>query len=114
MDAAKKKLLKDAYKTQMAVGGIYCVTCAPTGRRLIKSTPNIEGIRKRFQFSQNIKGCPDPALYSEWHEYGAEAFSLQILEELKQKQDQTEQEFNDDIDTLLELWLEKDVETEKP
>ena len=43
----------------------------------------------------------------EWAQYGAQSFTFEILEEIKKKDTQTEQEFMEDIGVLLELWTEK-------
>lgn len=107
MDPAKKKQLKDAYKSKPAVGGVYCIACSGNQRRYIKSTVDIEGIQHRFNFALSMKTCPDPALYAEWNAYGTESFSLEILEELKIKEGQTAKEFANDVALLRELWLEK-------
>jgi hypothetical protein len=43
----------------------------------------------------------------EWQAYGPEAFSFEVLEEVKREEDQTEKEFMEDIQVLLEIWHEK-------
>lgn len=107
MDSEKKKQLIKEYKSKLAVGAVYCIECSGNQRRYIKSTVDIGGIRNRFGFAIQTKSCPDPALYSEWSKYGSESFSLVILEELEQKEDQSSKEFANDIKLLLELWLEE-------
>ncbi len=110
MDASRRKQLRDGYKSKPAVGAVYAITCTGNGRRYVRATVDIEGIRNRFNFALKIHSAPDPTLQNEWRQYGSEAFALEVLEELTQKEGQTAAEFSEDIETLLQLWQEKEAE----
>jgi hypothetical protein len=107
MDSMRRKELKNTYKEKAAIGGIYRILCKGNGRTWMKSTTNLAGQKNKFIFSVSINSCPEPIMQMEWMEYGAQSFSFAILEELKQKESQTEREFSEDIKALLEIWQEK-------
>lgn len=107
MDSGKRKELKNAYREKAAIGGIYRIQCSGNGRAWMKSTTNLAGQKNKFTFSVSINSCPEPTMQAEWMEYGAQSFSFTVLEEMKQKETQTEREFADDVKALLEIWQEK-------
>ena len=45
-------------------------------------------------------------LQKDWEELGAQAFTLEVLEELEQKPEQTQAAFMDDLETLEQLLRE--------
>ena len=51
MDAARKKELKDAYKSRQVVGGICSIRCSGNQNVRIQATADIEGSRNRFDFA---------------------------------------------------------------
>lgn len=107
MDADKKRALKSEYKSRLSVGAVYALECSGNHRRWIRWTPDIQGMKNRFQFSVSMKSCPDPVTRVECDEYGWESISLVVLEELKMKEDQTAREFSDELKLLCKLWTEK-------
>ncbi len=109
METPSKKALKENYKNRAVVGGIYGIKCSGNDRIWIKATKNMAGQKNRFGFAVATNSCPEPAMLNDWKTYGAKAFSLVVLEEMKKGETQTEREFSDDIETLLEMWMEKTI-----
>lgn len=107
MDGLSKKALKEQYRNRECIGGVFCIKCDCNNNRWLQATTNIQGWKNRFDFSVLINSCPDTNMMKEWKQFGASAFSFEILEEIKKKETQTEQEFADDVNTLLEIWTEK-------
>jgi hypothetical protein len=107
MDTSKRKNLKNAYKDKTVIGGVYCIRCDGNNHVWIKSTTNMEGQRNRFEFARSTNSCPEPGLRTEWLQYGASSFTFSVLEQLVKKDTQTDREFADEIDILLEMFLDK-------
>ena len=102
-----RKELRDAYKEKPKRGGIYVILNSKNGRYLLSSTLDIDGARNRFGFAVKVDSCVDYLLTKDWKEFGASAFSLEVLEEMTMKPEQTSQEFAEDLKVLLSFWKEK-------
>lgn len=102
-----KKELKDAYKERKVIGGICAIKNISNGKMLITAVADIAGYKNRFEFSKSTGGCVSIKLQKDWNELGTNNFTFEILEELDKKETQTPKEFNEDIKTLKEIWLEK-------
>lgn len=107
MESMQRRNLKNAYKEQTTVGGVFCIECSGNHRQWLKASPNITGMRNKYEFAMAIGSCPEPGMRSEWLQYGAAAFSFSVLETLTKKETQTDAEFREDLGVLLELWTEK-------
>ncbi len=107
MNPQNKKDLIAAYKQRVQTGGIYAVSNAQTGKSLVLASADIDGIRKRYEFAEMTGGCFHPKLVKDAQTYGNGAFTFTVLETLDQKPTQTNREFADDLNVLLDMWLEK-------
>ncbi len=110
MDKPSRKALKEQYQSRKVVGGVYCIRCSGRDHIWFRATTNMQGAKNRFLFSLSTDLCPEICMMDAWKESGASQFSFEVIEEMEKKETQTEQEFSDDVNTLLELWLEKQQE----
>ena len=99
----RRREISKEYKERRLVGGVYTITNTANGRYLIGHVADMASMRNRFQFAVTTGSAVDPRLRGDWATYGAEAFRLDVLEELEQKADQSQAEFMDDLKTLDEL-----------
>lgn len=107
MKPQNKKDLLAAYKQRKQIGGVYAVTNTKTGRSLVLASAEISGIQKRYEFAEMTGGCFHPKLQRDAEAYGNGAFTFAVLETLEKKDTQTDKEFADDLDMLLQLRLEQ-------
>lgn len=92
-----------AYKERKLVGGIYTITNTVNGKYILGHAANLESVRNRFQFAVTTGSTVDPRARSDWAEFGAQAFRLDVLEELEQRPDQSEAEFKADLQALEQI-----------
>ncbi|MBE5986064.1 GIY-YIG nuclease family protein [Lacrimispora sp. AGF001] len=113
MESSAKKALKDQYKNRIMTGGIYRIQCSKDGSYWLRTSLDMQGSKNRFAFSKSTDSCPEICMLKTWKQYGADSFSFEIVEEIEKKETQTQRQFSDDLNTLLELWNEKRMEGEQ-
>ena len=108
MDANKRQLMKEAYLKRVSAGGVYVIENSVTGKKLLSAETDLKGAENKFRFVQMTDGiCPYGKISADWRKLGAKTFSFRILEQLEQKEDQTREEFLEELKVLEELWREK-------
>jgi hypothetical protein len=98
----RKEAIKE-YKARKLLGCVYKITNTVNGKYLIGHAANLNSVRNRFQLAVKTGGAVDPRVRKDWEELGAQAFELEILEELEQREGQTEAQFNEDLKALEQL-----------
>ena len=98
--------LRRAYQETPRQAGIFQIKNTRTGKILLGSSTNLHGPLNKHRFMLSIGSHDNVALQQDWNQFGAEAFTFEILEIVKPSDDPL---FNlDDELTLLErIWLEK-------
>ena len=99
---SRKEIIND-YKERKPCGGVYMITNTQSGKYLIGHAANLKSVQNRFQFAITTGSTVHPKLQKDWDELGAQAFKLEMLEELEQKSDQSQADFMDDLKTLEQL-----------
>ncbi|MEM5769801.1 MAG: GIY-YIG nuclease family protein [Bacillota bacterium] len=103
MDKQKRSELMKSYKSRTVVGGVYAVTNAVTGKRILNFTADIQGSRNRFEFAQQMDSCIHPRLKDDWTRLGGDSFRFDIIETLEKKEGQTDSEFQEDLKSLFDI-----------
>ena len=98
--------LRRAYKETPRQAGIFQIKNLQTGKILLGSSTNLHGPLNKHRFMLSLGKHDNADLQSDWKQYGADAFTFEILEIVKPSEDPR---FNlDDELTLLEqIWIEK-------
>jgi len=108
-DRRRKELLAAAARQNRPEAGVYRIVNQRTGRALLGFTPNLAGVRNRFEFakSTNSAGALDPRLRADVAEYGFDAFTLEVLDTLEIGPAMTPAQIDDDLKALETLWSDK-------
>lgn len=103
----RRRLLRDSCRQRHTAGGVYQIVNIQTGKRLICAQRDLDGSKNRFDFSVMTGSCVHPRLAQDWSLCGPQAFRFEILEQLEKKSEQTDRQFDEDLEVLRGLWLEK-------
>ena len=103
----RRKTLINEYKQGKITGGIYRVTNTHNGMYLLDYATNLQAKQNSFNFMVSSGSCLDYRLKNDLAEFGGKVFIFEMLEALEKKQEQTQDEFIDDLKMLEQLWSEK-------
>lgn len=79
-----KKAAKAAYKEHKSVAGIYAVRCGASGQVWVGHTPTLDTVQNRIWFTLRQANHPDAGLQRAWALHGADGFSFEVLEQVKE------------------------------
>ena len=100
---SRRREISKEYKDRKQLGGVYTITNTVSGNYIIGHAASLASVRNRFEFAVTTGSTVDPRLRADWQTLGAQAFRLDILEELEQRPDQSHAEFMDDLRALEQL-----------
>lgn len=106
---AERKRLVAEYKRTHPEAGVYRILNTRTGRILIGSALNLESVRSKLAFAQKTgsSGGLSHRIAADLRTYGADAFTLDILEAAETRPEMTREEIASDLATLEALWRER-------
>lgn len=102
-----KKALKQQFKETKVEAGIFQIKNTINNKILIGSTKNIKTLNGiKFMLEMNTY-TTNKELQKDWNQYGKDAFTFEILEILKKKDDDPYYNEKEALLKLEEKWLEK-------
>lgn len=107
MSQTDKRKLREQYNARKITGGVFVIKNSKTGKMLLQWAADLQGSRNRFEFSKKTGSCVNLILQREWNIYGADAFDFEILNQLDMKDEQTQNEFTEEIKLLETMWRER-------
>lgn len=82
MKSDDKKAAIMAYKERKTIAGIYAVRCRASGQVWVGQSPNLDTVQNRIWFTLRFGSNPNQDMQAAWRDYGAESFTLEIVERL--------------------------------
>lgn len=101
-----KKALSREYKETRRPMGVYCIRNSVNGKLLVGKSSDLPAILNRQRGQLRSGTHPNPTLQKDLVEYGAEAFTVEVLDTLEAP-DKADYDPAADLRTLEQMWLDK-------
>ena len=92
-----RKELKEEYKRMKFRIGVFQIKNNINGKIYIGSSLDLVAIKHSVRLQLDVGSFPNDELQSDWKKYGADNFSYEIIDELKQKDDEEGKDYRDDL-----------------
>lgn len=103
---SKDKELKRDYLQTLPQMGVWQIRNMVNEKVLIGLSLNLPGILNRHRFALQMGGHQNRALQADWHEFGADKFAFEVLDEITPKNDPSF-DARAELTALEDLWLDK-------
>lgn len=103
MDRRKVLLMK--WKEQKTVAGVFQIKNIKNHKVFVDSAPNINTLNRQ-KFMLEYQSHPNKSLQTEWNEFGAGAFTFDVLEALEKNPDQY-YDLKDSLKKLKDKWIQQ-------
>ncbi|WP_437677370.1 metalloregulator ArsR/SmtB family transcription factor [Sorangium sp. So ce131] len=101
-----RKELKRKYLETPKQAGVFQVKNTVNGKVLLGSSTNLHGPLNKHRFMLSIGAHTNQELQRDWKEHGADAFTFEVLEVVRTKDDPSFS-LADELTLLEQIWLEK-------
>lgn len=101
-----KKDLVFQYKNKEPQIGVFQIKNVKNGKVFIESASNLDKIWNRHHFQLNMGGHPNKRLQQEWNQFGEQAFTFEILSELKVEEGR-DTNYQNELKKLERLFIEE-------
>jgi len=88
MDNARKKELARTYKERKVRAGIFAIRCTASGQTWVALAPDLDKRQGGLWFQLRTGGFPGKSLQQAWTTHGEAAFVFEVLEEVRDKNEQ--------------------------
>jgi hypothetical protein len=103
----RKKELKLQYKQMKPQMGIFIIRSKVNNKCFLQTTQDLRGVINGAKARLEGGFHPNRELQKEWNEFGADSFTIEILEELEYSKDEQKTDYSEELAILQMLWEEK-------
>ncbi len=101
----RRELLRQ-YKESRPLAGVFALKNLLNGRVYVGGSLHLAGAMNRMRFELKMRTHRNKLLQQDWIAQGAEAFSFEVLDHVKERDDPSF-DYANELDSMLQLWREE-------
>ncbi|MCY1170039.1 group I intron endonuclease [compost metagenome] len=102
----RRRALVRQYKEARPAAGIFLIRNKINGCIYLGGSLNLKGVMNRHRFELNLRSHRNKRLQLDWIAHGAENFSIEVLDRIKE-QDDPDFDYASELANLLTLWRDE-------
>ena len=103
----RRKELKMQYKQTRPDMGLFIIRSRVNNKCYIQGTQDLRGVINGARVRLGGNMHPNKELQKEWNEFGADNFTIEILEGLPYDKDESKTDYTEELALLQMIWEEK-------
>ena len=103
----RRKELKEQYKNMKPDMGIFIVKSNIEDKCYIEVTQDLKSTINSTKFKLELGFHPNKELQKAWKEHGEANFTIEILEKLKYDEDESKNDYSEELNILKMLWEDR-------
>ncbi|MDQ0570328.1 hypothetical protein QFZ42_002162 [Variovorax paradoxus] len=101
-----RRALVRKYKETVLPAGVFAIRNTLSGRIYVAGSLDVGGAMNRARFELGLRSHRNKALVRDWAAHGAEHFSFEVIDRVKERDDPAFDRA-DELEKLLALWREE-------
>lgn len=107
LSSETKRALTRQYKESPRPAGIYAIRNRANARVYVAGSLDVEGAMNRARFELNLRSHRNKALLQDWLAHGAAHFSFEVVDRVKERDNDPAFDRAAELEKLLALWQEE-------
>jgi len=107
ISSEKKKELKKQYQLLRPDMGLIAVINKSSSKHYLETARNLPGILNSTVFRLKTGKHHNRELQQDWQWLGSDGFEIKVLEKLDYDDDESKTDYEDDLQLLKMIWIEK-------
>lgn len=102
-----RRVLTRHYKDSVRPAGVFAVRNTASGRVYVAASLDVEGAMNRARFELGLRSHRNKALQADWLAHGAAHFTFEVIDRVKEREDDPAFDRGEELGKLLALWQEE-------